>query len=309
MRQAYFTTTLLFFLIFFNSTANGQSISSQPQYDLIEVQKKTRYYYVKTKDNTFFTGTIIRRNEAEREITFQIYDNYEVVVLIKNIQSMRMIDRKLVKNGEYLFLDPSNSRYFILPTGSGMKQGQFQYKTTNLVYHSFHYGLTDRVSLHAGGELYTTMNLGKPAYHLGINLSYPINSRVKAGALLSYSNIYGDYKNLATGIGYLTFGDDYTNISTGLGYGYPTVSRDFQQALSFIPLNLKVRLNRSIALISENWLFLDTNNGFITPAFSYGARFIWEKYALDIALVNNKDIAKNYTFGFPMLNFSCNLKN
>ncbi len=308
MKHTYFTFTLFYFLIGINFSVEGQGTSSNSEYDLIEIQKKSRYYYVKTKDNTFFTGTILRRNDAEREITFQINEGYEVVVLINNIESLRMIDRRLIKNGKYLSPDPNRSRYLILPTGIGMQKGQFQYKTTNLVYHSLHYGLTNNISLHAGGELYTTMNLGEPAYHFGANLNYPINSRLRVGSLMSYTNIYGDYKNLATGIGYITFGDSYTNISTGFGYGYPTVSGDFQKASSFIPLNIKIRFNRSVALISENWLFLDGNSDFIAPAFSYGARFIWDKYALDIALVNNKEIAKNYTFGFPMLNFSCNLR-
>jgi hypothetical protein len=60
------------------------------------------------------------------------------------------------------------------------------------------------------------------------------------------------------------------------------------------------RISRRTALITENWLIPD--NGFY-GLYSYGIRFFSEKLSVDLAFINNQDIAKGLFIGIPIVNF------
>ena len=67
------------------------------------------------------------------------------------------------------------------------------------------------------------------------------------------------------------------------------------------------RLSKRIALVSENWLVPDAgSDGGLYAIFSYGIRFLGEKTAIDLAFINNKDIAEGLAIGFPWLDFVIN---
>lgn len=301
MKSNYSITSLLVVCLLVSSSV-AYAQPDNAQHDV--VADVSNYYYVKTKDNTRFTGKIVYRNRMEKEITFSIYDNYEVIVLQSNIRSMRRVKSHAVVDGDYLFPDITEGRNLVSPNGFGMRQGKLMYRTSNLLYHSLHYGLTDNIAVHAGAELYSALALGDPAYHAGISYNYPISERVRLGANVSFANIYDNYKNLANGFAYATFGDGSTSISLGYGYGHPIISSENNQPTQFIPLNFKARLNRHLSLISENWLLLNTENSVVEPVFSYGVRMTWERFALDLALVNNQTLNNRFVIGLPLVNFS-----
>lgn len=266
------------------------------------------YYYVKTKDKTKFTATLIDRNRIESEMTFQVYNYYDVVVLKSNIRSMRRVNSENIRRGDYLIYSLNQSRYFTMPTGFGMKGGTLHYKTTNLLYHSFHAGITNHISLHFGTELYTSLVLKEPAYHAGITLNYPVHKLVRVGANVSFSNIYGDYKKLGTGYGFVSIGNSNINISSGYGYGYPVLTNEFDRATSFIPVSGKVRIGKHVALVSENWLIVNPEQNIPDMTFSYGVRLIFEKMSIDLALVNNPQFREYLPTGLPMVNFTYNIQ-
>lgn len=290
-------------LTFINTGYISAQGNNQPSHDIAANDQTTIFYYVKTKDNTKFTGKIVYHNRSESEIIFQLYDGYEVTVLTSNIRSMRRVKPNDVKNGEYLFRDVSGGRYLVTPNGIGLEKGDFQYRTTNLLYHSLNYGITNYLSVHAGGELYTSISLQQPAYNLGVNLHFPITPTLHFGTNVSFANVYGDYQNMANGYAYVTAGNSNHNFSIGYGYGYPTLRNDFQEAKHFVPLNMKFRLGKNIALITENWLVPDLNNGLSDSYYSYGVRMLWEGFSLDLAFVNNLAFSEEFVLGVPMINF------
>ncbi|MGB0862889.1 MAG: hypothetical protein ACPG19_08955 [Saprospiraceae bacterium] len=294
----------IFLFAFINTSSINAQNNNEPAHDVASNDQTARYYYVKTKDNTKFTGKIVYHNRAESEIIFQLYDGgYEVTVLTSNILSMRRVKSNDVRNGEYLFPDISGGRYLVTPNGIGLKKGDFQYRTSNLLYHSLSYGVTNYLSVHAGGELYTSISLQQPAYNLGVNLHFPITSTLHFGTNLSFANVYGDYQNMANAYAYITAGNRNHNFSIGYGYGYPTLMNDFQKAKQFIPLSMKFRMGKNLALITENWLVPDLNSGISESYYSYGVRMLWEGFSLDLAFVNNIAFIDEFILGIPMINF------
>ena len=68
------------------------------------------------------------------------------------------------------------------------------------------------------------------------------------------------------------------------------------------------RVSKRIAFVSENWIFPmspDENMNFY-GVFSYGIRFLGEKTSIDLAFINNKDIANTLIIGAPWLDFTIN---
>jgi hypothetical protein len=69
-----------------------------------------------------------------------------------------------------------------------------------------------------------------------------------------------------------------------------------------------IRASKRIAFVSENWVVpkLDdntTDSYSYYGIYSYGIRFLGEKTSIDLAFLNNPDIAKELIIGFPWLDF------
>ena len=66
-----------------------------------------------------------------------------------------------------------------------------------------------------------------------------------------------------------------------------------------------VIISRRIALVTENW-FIPLDNYY--GVFSYGIRFFGEKISVDLAFLNNSDIAEGLAIGIPYLDFVVKFK-
>lgn len=83
----------------------------------------------------------------------------------------------------------------------------------------------------------------------------------------------------------------------GLSWGF--INGQFSQ-IPVITISGMTRISRRTALITENWFI--PNNG-LFGIYSYGIRFFGEKLSVDLAFLNNKDIARSLFIGIPIVNF------
>ena len=81
------------------------------------------------------------------------------------------------------------------------------------------------------------------------------------------------------------------------------------EVITIATFNGMTRISRRVMLITENWLiryktadFPETiyGNEFL---FSYGARFIWPRLAVDVAFYNNAYIQEFLPIGVPYIDF------
>jgi hypothetical protein len=113
-----------------------------------------------------------------------------------------------------------------------------------------------------------------------------------------------DFGGLATINGFGTYGNNNNNITGALGWGW--ADGEFSPKPVII-ISGMTRVSRRIAFISENWLIpnIDEDESY-TGLISYGIRFLGEKTSIDLAFINNRDIAEEIIIGIPWLDFVIN---
>ena len=111
---------------------------------------------------------------------------------------------------------------------------------------------------------------------------------------------WGSSTNAGLGLlyGLGTYGNKDSNVTATLAWG--SVEGDaFNKPL--FTVSGMTRIAKKTALITENW-FVPTDTSY-EPLFSYGIRFFGENLAIDLAFINNWDIAQSLIIGVPYVNF------
>ena len=188
-----------------------------------------------------------------------------------------------------------------------LKKGEGYYQNTYLALNSFNIGVTDHISIGGGVELFSTFGslaAGKfqPVFFITPKIGYQVADKVNVGAgilYLSIPNDFGDSGRIGAGIvyGVGTYGTEEHNVSLGLGWG---VADGEMTSKPVIVLSGMTRIGQKTALVSENW-FIPTDPYY--GVYSYGIRFFGEKLTVDLAFLNNADLAGALIIGIPYVDF------
>ncbi|HVN59382.1 MAG TPA: hypothetical protein VMT63_13865 [Bacteroidales bacterium] len=258
-----------------------------------KAQNQVNKYLITLVDGTTMQGVI--SSETDTEITL-IADNIGTVSIKKNqIKSKVLLSSENLKNGKYWFPNPNYSRYFISP-GIQLKKGDGYYQNVDLAANTVSYGITDWLSMGGGIELYSTLH-GQPIFMLIPKVGFEVGKSFWLGGGVLYINStksLGDFGGLGLGYFTATYGNTNNNLTAGIGWGY--LDGDWAKK-PIVTISGMTRVSRRIGLVTENWIFPEHADYSI---FTYGVRFMGEKIAVDLALVNNKEIAKQFPIGFPI---------
>lgn len=263
-------------------------------------------YKVELTDGMVIIGTVLEKDSISIVLKTPIIQRIEITM--SNIKSIFAIDETQMKDGDYWFTNPHASRYLFGPSAFNLKKGEGYYQNTMLALNSFNVGVTDNISVGGGFELISTFgsiatNNFEPILFITPKVCFEVTEDFHAGAGLYYVNTPNiDFGNrngsgLAIAYGIGTYGSKDHNITGGLGWGY--VQGQFEQK-PIITVSGMTRITQKTALVTENW-FISNDNYY--SVFSYGVRFFGDNLAVDLALVNNPDIAKEFFIGFPWVSF------
>ncbi|MCX2738765.1 hypothetical protein [Pontibacter anaerobius] len=275
----------------------GVASSAQAQTDTTSTQQPApQRWLVETKDGSVFQGVFLGQNEAG--IRLMTESAGEVTIPMSKVKSFRILDERNFKDGEYWFENPNATRYLFSPSAFSLRKGEAYYQNTYLVLNSFNYGITDRFTIGAGFELISTFS-GEPIFFITPKYTFPITEKVRAGAGILYlrSTGFDDFGGLGIGYGIVTYGNTDNNATLGLGFGY--VDGSFSER-PIITISGMKRVSRKIGLVTENWLVPDNE---LYGIYSYGLRFMGEKITVDLAFLNNADIAESIIIGIPYVDF------
>jgi hypothetical protein len=280
-----------------------QNINAQINAGNVQIDKT---YKVELSDGTVFIGKILSKDGEIIVLKTPIIQRIEVTS--SNVKSIAEIDETLLKDGDYWFTNPHASRYLFGPTAFNLKKGEGYYQNTMLALNSFNVGVTDNISIGGGLELISTVSSissgeFQPILFVTPKVSFEVTEDFHAGAGMYYVNTpnidigtrSGSGLAIAYGIG--TYGSKDHNLTGGLGWGF--VQGQFEQK-PIITVSGMTRISQKTALVTENW-FISNDNYY--SVFSYGIRFFGDNLAVDLAFVNNADIAEVFIIGLPWVSF------
>lgn len=183
---------------------------------------------------------------------------------------------------------------------------QVEKDTIYLFLNYFNFGITDHISIGGGLEFLSTFGTlasgsFDPIFFITPKVGFEVTEKFHAGGRILYANTPGFDSNDRSSIGILygigTYGTPDHNITGGLGWGFVNGE---SSAKPIITISGMTRISSRAALVTENWFVpVDSYYGII----SYGVRFFGEKMTVDLAFINNRDIAEILIIGIPYVDF------
>lgn len=280
---------LLFtFLVFATSSVFGQKTNISEPID------STKIYKIELKDGSIYIGSILQKDSVS--LVLRTLSIPKIEIPVSSVKSIDEVDKSNFKNGSYWYPNPHATRYFYAPSAIGLKKGEGYYQNTYLLLNSFNVGITNHISIGGGLELLSTFIAKDPIFFITPKVGFKVSEKFHAGGGLLFTRIPGTTLGTIYGTG--TYGSKDHNITSSLGWGF--VDGEFSQR-PILTLSGMTRISKRAALVSENWLI--PTDGYY-GLFSYGVRFFGEKIAVDLAFINNRDIAELIIIGIPFVSFT-----
>ena len=292
LKQVKSTAPTRFIVITFLTLVISVSIQAQEKTRDYQFDS-TKSYLIKLTDGTNFFGKVLETTSTS--VIMQTKSVPRIEIPLAQIKEVDVIQSTNIKNGAYWFPNPHATRYYYSPSAISLKKGEGYYQNTYLFLNSVHYGVTNNISVGGGIEFISTFT-GNPILYVTPKISFKVADQFYAGAgvLLASLPDVDESGRGAAGIGYGigTYGNAENNVTVGLGYGF---IRDEMAKQPVITISGMTRISKKASLVSENWIVPGT------AFFSYGVRFFGEKISVDLALVNNADIAQELPIGIPFV--------
>ena len=267
----------------------------------------SKTYTVTLNDGSTISGTLVSIDD--NEVVIKSGTMGEVRLQKVNIKSMTQVSSFNEKKSGIWFTNPNPTKYLLGNSAIPLEKKSGYYQNTWIFVNSFSYGITNNISISAGFEILSIFAGGDGPYAFYINpkASFKIADNFYAGANILYANTIKtveEFGGLATFNGFATYGNKNNNITGGVGFGW--ADGEFSSK-PVIVISGMVRASKRIGFISENWILPGVNeDGGYYGIYSYGIRFLGEKISVDLAFLNNPDIASELIIGIPWLDFVFN---
>jgi hypothetical protein len=258
-------------------------------------------YQIKLVDGASVTGKVI--SQTSTEVVVETNTMGMVTLAKQNIAEAVLLSGRDSSRGWYP--NPNPTKYLLGSSAIPQEKGDGYYQNTWVFFSAFNYAFTDFFSITAGFEIFSILAGGDGpfVYYLNPKVSFEVADNLYLGGNVLYANTIrttSDFGGLGTLNAFGTYGNDNNNISLGVGWGF--VEGDFASK-PVISVSGMARLSKRLAFVSENWIVpVDDYYG----VFSYGIRFLGENTSIDLAFINNPDIASEIIIGIPFLDFVIN---
>jgi hypothetical protein len=242
-------------------------------------EKNDSMYRVETVDGNEYIGKIISRDSEG--ITLLTQQLGEIKIKNADIKKMSAISGVKLHDGRLWLDNPQASKYFIAPSGYGLKKGEGYYQNVWIFFNQFSYGLTNYFSIGAGiVPLFLFAGAETPVW-INPKFSIPVvKDKFNVGVGVLAGTVIG-LENSGFGIlyGTGTIGSRDRNMSIGLGYGFS------DGGLSKSPTFTLAGMYRT----GPRWYLL-TENYYIgisedpLAVISIGARYVTRRLGIDFGL-------------------------
>ncbi len=287
-----------FILVLFSGTVKAQQKIDG------EVSKT---YQITLNDGSTISGTLI--SITDEELVIESSTMGEVRLQKENIRSMTLVSSYDMRKSGIWFPNPNPTKYLIGSSAIPLEKNSGYYQNTWIFFNSVTYAFTNNISISGGFEIFSILAGGNGpfAFYLNPKVSFKVAENVYLGGNILYANTIrtiDEFGGLGTLNAFGTFGNKNNNLTAAVGWGW---SEDEISSKPLITISGMARVSRRLGLVSENWLVpeIGDNKGYY-GLFSYGIRFLGEKISIDLAFINNGDIAEEIIIGIPWLDFVIN---
>lgn len=265
-----------------------------PKRVMVEIQKK---------DATTLKGKLL--GIARDTVRFLDADNRERRIAMKDIRNIEYVDSLSVRS--QWFDSPNTTRYLLTNSGVPLRKKDIVIQATYVVLASVQYGVSDRVSIGGGTELFT-----HSTYYLNTKVNLVNHAKYKFSAGASYyrlpkeflTDVYNDdIRNLGMLTAASTWGGENHHLTLGAGY----IVTEGTLTPPIVTLSGTTRIGRHIGLVTENWfLFVGEKQVELPVLLSLGLRYISKRSSLDFALFTDHKF--NDLNMFPYVGYALRLR-
>jgi hypothetical protein len=257
---------------------------------------------IEKKDATVLKGKLL--GIARDSVRLIDENGQEWKISLKDIRNIEYQDS--VRTKKRWFEAPNTQRYLLSSTAMPLRKNEIALQATYFILVSVHYGISNRVSVGAGTEIFTRstyflnakVNLvAQPRYKFSIGANY---YRLPAGSITTYSN--DDIRNLGMLYGAGTWGNSSHHLTIGAGYMYTRGTI----LPPIVTVSGTARFARNFAFVTENWFFfVGSNNVDLPVLLSLGLRYINKRSSIDLAFYNDHEFSLET--GFPYVGYTFKL--
>lgn len=264
-----------------------------------EQKDSTALYKVETTDGNVYVGKIVSRDE--NQLILKTDNLGELTIHFRDVREVKEIAPQDLTHGEVWPENPHSTRYFYLPNGYGLKQGEGYYQNTWVLFNQVSYGFTNNFSLGAG--LIPTFLFGADGFPFWITpkVTIPVKKdkwNLGAGAIIG--KYFDPEDNDSPFIGLLygvsTFGSREKNVTLGVGYAF--ADGDISST-PILTLGGTIQTGRRHFLLSENYFIV--SDGEMVTMMWLGGRFASLHVAIDYGLIIPISSGMNNFVAIPWL--------
>jgi hypothetical protein len=242
-------------------------------------EKKDTMYRVETVDGNEYIGKILSRDSSG--ITLSTAQLGTITIRAADIKRVSVIDSIKIEKGRAWLDNPQSSKYFVAPSGYGLKKGQGYYQNVWIFFNQFSYGLTNYFSIGAGiVPLFLFSGAETPVW-INPKFSIPVvKDKFNVGVGVLAGTVIGLEES---GFGILygtgTIGSRDRNMSIGLGWGYSDGGTSKSPTFTFAGM---YRTGPRWYLLTENYYIGISDDPL--AVISFGGRYVTRKLGIDFGL-------------------------
>lgn len=211
-----------------------------------------------------------------------------------------------VKGGKITHADPNKSMYLFAPSAFPIGNRNGYCRDFCIFFPSINYGVGNLFSLQGGVFWFPGMRPQDMPIVGSVKATIiSLNKLTFAGGIM-YIKFPTFNTNISTGAGFSfvtgTFGNQFSHVSISGGWGFIQIDDEWNTMdRPILVLAGNKRISNSLALITENWIFPDTEID--NAMLSVSTRYFGRKIAVDVGAVFSL-VTLEDTVLFPILNFT-----
>jgi hypothetical protein len=266
-----------------------------------ENQSKPAPVEIFKKDGEVLKGKILGIKKDTLE--FRDADGSIQRIAMKEVRNIDYVDSARI--GKDWFEHTNKFRYLFTNPAIPLKKNEIQFGGTYGIITTIQYGLTKRVSIGGGAEIFggsvSFLNakvniLNQPKHKLSTGLHY---YRLPPDFLETLSG--EDHRNLILLSAASTWGNENNHFTVGAGYMY--IFKGFLPPT--VTVSGTVRLIERLSLVTENWFLFVGQKTNLPVLISLGVRYLHRRGSIDFALFSDDD--SRFGEMFPYVAYSSRL--